>query len=209
MRPFEILVLYLLIGLGVGLSQHRTGRPGALLSVPFWPLFLPTLLGAEASAAPEAPASTWRARIDAATAHLSGALAGLDGLPTGLQTEISLKHLNIKLYELADRLGHLEQVLASPEHAPAALEQALREASDGARPMVQARLDNVARLRALQTQRRTELEQALALLDDLATRAHLARFTGDAGASVADELNRLAAAVDTGDELARVSARSR
>lgn len=206
MRPLEILILYLIIGAAVGLSQHRAGRAGSWLSVPFWPLFLPTLLG-ETGGAPEGnrPDLGWKARIEAATAGLAGALGGMEGARHGPEVSASLKHLNIKLFELSDRLDHLERVLSGPEHAPEALERALQAASPSARPLVEARLQNEGRLRALRAERREELEQALAMLDDLATRAHLARFTGDAAETVAGELLKLTAAVDTGGELAQLS----
>ena len=215
MRPLEILVLYVIIGACVGLSQHRSGRSGALLSVPFWPLFLPAMLGdhptdhAAAWRAATGATGGWRVRIEGATEALAKALGGPNGGQEGMETQRSLHHLNVKLFELAEKLSQLDQVLYSPEHAPEALERALQAAPLSARPMVEARLQNVARLRALHAERQGELEQALAILGDLATRAYLARFTGDAAETVADELRKLTAAVDTGGELAQLTGAAR
>ena len=54
-------------------------------------------------------------------------------------------------------------------------------------------------------EREGELEEAQGIVGDLATGAYLARFTGDAAETVAEELRKLTAGVDTGGELARLS----
>lgn len=205
MRPLELLVIYLLMGLCTGVAQHRSGRAGAVYAVPLWPLFLPSLLASRPAEAGEERAipEGWRGRIEASAELLRRALLSWEALPDAAGCLGATEAVVGRLGELAHRLADLDQVLASPDHAPAALE-GTGGADAGTRALILARQQNVEKLRNLREQTATNLEHALAAMADLATRVHLARFQGDAAEEIATELTRLAAAVDGGGEVEQI-----
>lgn len=207
MRPVELLVIYLLVGLGVCVAWGRTGRSGAAAVLPLWPLFVPTLLAAAApvSATPQRPMpGSWGPRIEAAVSELERALAAWGSLPDPTQFEASIRSARRGLEALALRHAQLSEVLATPENDAERLARSLGESPQAARPLVEARLANVQRLESLRGESADQLERALAGLADLTTRVHLARFTGDAAQELSAQLARLAAAVDGASEVARL-----
>ena len=197
MRPVELLVIYLLVGMAVSTAAWRTGRPAPWLGLMLWPLTLPGLLGgvAQPPAAPPPPRGSGSERVQAAVAALRAALDGWPSPPASQEAlasaERGLLALDARLADLDAVLGELEAAPAPPSHPDAA-------------DLVQARAENLARLRQVRDETRARLERGLARLSDLATRAHLARFTGEEAAAVADALSRLGAAVDGAAEVSRV-----
>ena len=196
MRPSELLILYVLLGAAVSVAQWRLHRPAPWLSLALWPLFLPGLLMLSFETREKAPISP-DGRIERAIRETREAFDGWTELPVGLPP---LGDIEARLVRLAGRVARIEGVLAEPGCDPKALEQALAAASGEVRPLVQARMQHMARLRTIGDQSRSDLEQALAALSEIATRAQVARFTGDEVESVARDLVRLARMVDAAGE---------
>ncbi len=194
MRPIELLVIYLLIGGGVTAAMARADLPGKGLALLLWPLFLPTLLG---SAGPEPALRTSDPRIAAAARELLAALRDGPALPAPApDPSATVAGVARGLEAIASRLSEIDAVLARPEHDPRDV------GGGGATASVQAaREENLARLRALRDASAARLEGGLARMEELATRVHLARFTGDPGDAVARQLAQLAAAVDCAGEV--------
>ncbi len=188
MRPLELLVLYLLVG-GVGAAAAaRAGRPHPLFAWLLWPLAAPTLF----TAGPPPPDPAPTSRVDAAVGRLADALD--DAAPASRE---ALRAAERGLRALESRLVELDRVLASLEAEPA-------PEGPAAADLVAARAGHVARLRGLRDDARDRLDRGLARLAELTSRAHVARFTGEEADAVADALGRLAAAVDSAAEVARV-----
>jgi hypothetical protein len=198
MRPVELLLLYVLVGAAVATASWRAGRPAPWLGLLFWPLTLPGLLeGAAAAPAPPSPRPPTppHGRVQAAVAALGQALEGWPGHPASQEALASAER---GLMALDTRLSELEAVLAALEAAPTG------SAHPGAADLARAREENLARLRGVRDETRARMERGLAHLADLTTRAHLARFTGEEAAAVAEALARLAAAVDGAAEVSRL-----
>lgn len=178
MRPLELLVFYVLIGGCVAAAMVRGHVPGALVAVPLWPLFLPTLLASPA--APEVPPRSSDPRIDTTVDALGAALRAWDAAPPGLQGSVDASRRGLQA--LADRVRELERILPP-----------------GDRP---ARLDPLV---ALRDAARADLERGLTGVADLTARVHVARFTPtDRGELVAEQLAALAAALDGAAEVRRL-----
>lgn len=193
MRPMELFIMYLLVGVAVSVAAWRAGRPAPWLGLALWPLTLPGLLGRATPPPPTAGGEG--ARVHAAIITLR---AALDGWPSPPASEEALASAERGLLTLSERLADLDAVLLELEAA------APPPAHPGAADLVRARSDNLTRLHHVRDETRARLERGLARLADLATRAHLARFTGEEAAAVADALSRLAAAVDGAAEVSRV-----
>jgi len=188
MRWPELLVVYALIGVVVTVAAWRLGRPGAWLGIALWPLVLPGLLSRPVAGPPSVSPD---ARIHRAVQGLREALDGWEEVPEGLP---SLSDIEVHLARLAQRVGRIAAALASVDAT------AQEPVSEAVRPLVQARLSHVARLRELQIQGRSDLEHALAALAEIAARVQLSRWTGDETGSVARDLVRLARMVDAATE---------
>lgn len=189
MRPFEVLLFYVLIGLGVGWMAWRSGRAPVWAAVPFWPLFLPVDLH---EVAPAPPAET--SPVGGALQRLRAALTGWDPLPTGGNAALAAAERG--LTALARRRAEVDLLLAQPGNDLAAAHAALAACTDADRPIYEARVRNLERLHAVQEASRADLARALAGVEDLTTRVHLARLRGDSTDDVARQLGDLAAAID-------------
>ena len=198
MRPIELAVLYLIVGTAVTVAGWRARRSGAWMSLLLWPLFLPGMLATAA----EAPPPARHDGID----RLRAALAAWEGAPQGAECNAALDAAARGLDALSDRVAQLDGVLALPAHDLGAL-QAERDGHPDTAAILDARIANVHRLQTLRAETFQRLERGLASLDDLATRVHLARFTGDDADAVAGLLARLAAAVDSASEVASLASR--
>lgn len=203
MRPLELLFIYLLIGFGVSIAWHRSGKEGWLWAAPLWPLFVPGLLEPIPLAAPTPP-GPWQSRVDGAVGSLARALSSWEALPDRAVCEASLTAAARGLAALTARHDQLDAALRGPEHDPIRLRAELETAPAAARAVMEARLGNVERLVALREEARAELERALAGLADLATRVHLARFTGSSAEALSAQIACLAAAVDGAAEVSRL-----
>jgi len=183
MRPIELLLVYLLFGLGVAAALRQRQIPGAGWALPFWPLYLPALLSPVSAAEPP------QAPIPRAVQELRAALEGTPGLPATLSVEAALSAVERGLLGLERRSQQIAAALAataplSPHEAPPEL-QALAE----------AQAQSHARLRALQSEADAELHRALLAVRELTGRVLVARFSGGPDAVAAD-LAALGAAVD-------------
>ena len=184
MRLEEVLFLYLCIGLVVSLAVPWSRRP---LVVPLWPLYLPALLTrsdarfdtVERPAAVEATGE-----IERALGHLREALALWDAAPA-----LPLEATERALTELQRRRLALAALLARPENAPG------EAASDGSEARARRR-ENLLAMGALHDRLASELGEALARVEELATRIQLAHFGGGPMEEVARQLADLVQAVD-------------
>lgn len=203
MRPAELLVVYLLVGLAVAVAMVRAHHPGALQAVALWPLYLPGLLAAVAPPV-AVPAERGDPRVDAAVDTLAEALRAWEGLPGEVDPDASLRAARKGLTALVRRVADLDHLLQAPGADLAQLRAELATTPDAAWPAVAARIVSLERLMGLRDQSVLDLERGLAGLADLTARVHVARFTGATGGDVAVQLAALAAAVDSAAEIRRL-----
>src|SRR5262249_18587392 len=128
-----LLLLYLLVGVGVGgaayLSGPRTGDSisalQVLMALFFWPLFLPLLLAgrgdtADRSSSPSGyptPVDELARLIGQVNAELDGALHSLDGWAEGVlaREKDRLTELRGAWNAQADRIREMDRLLKRPE----------------------------------------------------------------------------------------------
>ena len=175
MRAPELAIIYVLIGVGstVALALYaRTIKPrwvDAMIMVPFWPLYGPFLLmrlsetgGVEANMGP------WSA--------LGGSLAGL------LPDPSMISALNERIRQAKQRITEIDLLLSRPEFCEtAALERHLELQAKGDRrsaEKVQARLQNIRRLRKLRDRFSRELTEVTELLTQLEVQSEVLRLAG-------------------------------
>lgn len=186
MRPVEILLMYLVMGLATaaGYRQLRGTAPAAVVLV--WPLYLPSLLtapGERFDTAPRDPASL------SAIARLRSALELLEG-----RAQPSLEGIEQGLAALQARRRSLRDVLAQPENDVAALR---RLTVTGAAADAHAqRMDNLQRLVRLEQDVGEQHDAVVARVEELATRVQLAHYQGATVAGLDGQLGDLLAAVD-------------
>jgi hypothetical protein len=200
------LVLYLMIGAGVGLAVYIADLAGTrsersfrvVTAVPFWPLYVPVLLsGVKPALAPNElerldDLAMSIAQVDC---ELQAALGSLRGWAEGVLTREKdrLGELRSAWIAQAQRIREMDRFLSLTEHiAP--------PTSDGVNQRLQhseqARLRNLDRIRRLRERAYDELMGMLAWVRELASMIHLAKFTG-APASRAEEIvAQIAAAVE-------------
>jgi len=187
----ETILLYLIIGLTVGVALVRIDpRRAALwltLGVVFWPVFLPLLF-----AKPRRPRrsiselDSLREETDRLTASLpevaplSDALAAAAAIRAGAE-------------DLARLLGAQETALAADEPALARNEKA--------REVREARVADLARIRAAQDEQEARYLRIVSRVREAITQAHLARFSEESRRELRKQMARL------GDELAIIGGR--
>jgi hypothetical protein len=206
------LLFYAVFGVAVAVAMYVTNpaTSGAerwfrtLTAVAFWPLYVPALLqGAHrgASAATRAGEETSPAlatppmrdamdeTIRQVEDELDLALRSLDGWSTAALAaeQHPFEELQAAWHAQADKIRELDRLLQQP-----ALEEVIPmplsgKEGDRITACQQARQANIARLRDLREQRHADLMTTLAWVRELATRIHLAKFTG-APASRAEEI---------------------
>lgn len=199
------LLLYLLAGFGIATALYLRDppRPGGerwlrlATAVPFWPFYLPILL-AQTTPLPLVSAADEDALARTLTVverELDVALSTLDewiGIPQEQRRRIDI--LCQTWHAQTERLREMDRLLARPEYA--VLEE---DSAPGAAPRVRqslsARQQNVERLRQVRQQTEADLLASLALVRELASRIHLARFT-DAPSERAEELLAEIAAIE-------------
>jgi hypothetical protein len=210
------LLIYLLIGLGVAvavfLSQNET-PPGErwfniATALPFWPLYVPILLAREQpighrrSIEPIGPPrDEMSAAIAQVDSELEAALESLDGW-----AEDVLAREQGRIHELrhawtvqSERIREMDRLLAAETKTSAAVDQTASLTSatcERLRRSQQVRQQNIDRLRQVRRRVYEDLMATLALVRELVSMIHLAKFTG-APASRAEELvAQIAAAVE-------------
>jgi hypothetical protein len=212
------LLIYFLIGIGVAVAVYvsETGyTPGqrwftVATAIPFWPIYVPLLLGGSQREKPERvdppalPRDEMAAAISQVDAELEAALNSLDGWAEGV-----LAREKGRIHELrhawsaqADRIREMDRLLASPECAEpqaesvAAMAALSPSAAERLRRSYEVRRQNVDRLRQVRRRAYENLMGTLAWVRELVSMIHLAKFTG-APASRAEELvAQIAAAVE-------------
>ena len=159
------LLLYVLIGLAVGVTLSvRDPRRAVFwltLGVLFWPLFLPLLLSPR-KAAPKPP----RKDIDA----LRDEIARLDPPIPELAAAVDAAD------RIREGMDELTRLLEIQQAALAADEPALSR-SDRTREVLEARKADLARLRAVRDEQEERHLRVTAQVREAITKAHLARFS--------------------------------
>jgi hypothetical protein len=204
-------------GLGVAgaVYLHRTARhPGlrmfqVLTAVPFWPFYLPMLLGRQRAAempaelrANAGPGDELARAIAQVDAELEGAWHSLDGWAEGVlaREKDRLQELRSAWSTQAQRIRDMDRLLSRPEYAVLENNVLAAASTDGAgerlRGSQQVIRQNLERLRQVRRQTLEDLMGTLAWVSELVSMIHLAKFTG-ASASRAEELvAQIAAAVE-------------
>ncbi len=200
------LVLYLMMGAGVGLAVFLTDRAGTrtercfrvATAVPFWPLYVPVLLhAARPVPLPKEiePLDDMAAGIAQVDCELQSALGSLRGWAEGVLTREKdrLGELRSAWTAQAQRIREMDRLLLLPEPTD-------RPANEGINPRLQqseqARLRNLQRIQQLRARAHDDLMGTLAWVRELVSMIHLAKFTG-APASRAEEIvAQIAAAVE-------------
>jgi len=219
------LLLYFLLGIGVSVAVYVAGGDGnpgrcwvaVALAVPFWPLYVPLLLGRGSTARPgpaPPPAATdeMAAAIRRVDEELQAALGSLDGWAEDVlaKEKDRMRELRKAWAAQSERIREMDRLLGPPEYSepstaalgPVAITRPLSpEASDRLRRSDQVRRQNVERLRRVRQRAYEDLMGTLAWVRQLVSMIHLAKFTG-APASRAEELvAQVAAAVEGLSEL--------
>ncbi len=200
------LVLYLMVGAGVGPAVYLTDRAGrrtercfrVVTATLFWPLYVPVLLHvAGPGSAPNEPAplDDMAAGIAQVDCELQAALGSLGGWAEGVlaREKDRLGELRSAWTAQAQRIREMDRLLSLPEHfagpANGGVNQRLRQSEE-------ARQRNLQRVGRLRERAYDDLMGTLAWVRELVSMIHLAKFTG-APASRAEELvAQIAAAVE-------------
>jgi hypothetical protein len=200
------LVLYLMIGAGVGLAVYLADGAGTwtercfqvVTAVPFWPLYVPVLLdAARAASTPNElePLDDMAAGIAQVDGELEAALGSLRGWAEGvlMREKDRLGELHSAWTAQAQRIREMDRLLLR-------VEAAALPANEGVNQRLQqseeARRRNLHRIQRLRERAYDDLMGTLAWVLELASMIHLAKFTG-APASRAEEIvAQIAAAVE-------------
>lgn len=216
----ETLIFYLLIGTAVGVAvflsdANRSFGDQAFRTssaILFWPVYLPVLLGRsrrskelDESTAPAPPTDELSRAISQVETELDAALKSLDGWAENVLSgeQHRLEELRAAWHLQARRIRELDELLNQPEFLAGADESEATEIegefpnpSDRRLRSLQARHENIDRLRQVRRQLHDDLLGTLAWVRELVTMIHLAKFTG-APASRAEELiSQIAASVE-------------
>jgi hypothetical protein len=199
------LVLYLMIGAGVGVAVYLADRTGTMersfrviTAVLFWPLYVPVLLqGARPIAASnEQVASDEMATVIAQVdGELQAALGSLRGWAEDVLTREKdrLGELRAAWIAQAQRIREMDRLLMIFESSSRPVNESVNERLQQSE---QARCRNLIRIQQLRERAYDDLMSTLAWVRELVSMIHLAKFTG-APASRAEEIvAQIAAAVE-------------
>jgi hypothetical protein len=202
------LILYLVVGAGVAGAVYLTARAGrgparwfvVATAVLFWPLYLPVLLASGRAEPGESPPAQddLTTAIRQVDAELGAALGGLDGWAEEvlIREKVRLRDLSAAWLAQAQRIRDMDRVLALPEYSQEGFPE-LPQA--GGR--LQARRQNVERLRQLRQRAYDDLVSSLAWVRELVSMIHLAKFSDASSARAKDLVAQIAAAVEGLSEL--------
>jgi hypothetical protein len=200
------LVLYLMVGAGVGLAVYLADGAGTrtercfrvLTAMLFWPLYVPMLLRAVGPVSrpnePE-PADEMAAGIAQVDCELQAALGSLRGWAEDVlaREKDRLGELRSAWTAQAQRIREMDRLLSLPEHLTGPVNEG---ANERLQKSEQARRRNLQRLQRLRERAHADLMGTLAAVRELVSMIHLAKFTG-APASRAEEIvTQIAAAVE-------------
>ncbi len=200
------LVLYFMIGAGVGMAIYLTALAGTraeccfrvTTAVAFWPLYVPVLLQSTRTpsmATEPEPLDEMAASINQVDCELQTALGSLRGW-----AEEALNREKVRLGELrsawiaqAQRIREMDRLLLVSEPSAGLANEGINQRLQQSD---QARLRNLHRIQLLRERAYNDLMGTLAWVRELVSMIHLAKFTG-APASRAEEIvAQIAAAVE-------------
>jgi hypothetical protein len=212
MLLLETAIFYLLIGTAVAVAVYLRDRGNSPIKIAmksstaclFWPLFVPLLLASssEDSSEPtkspqsEAHHDSLAAAISQVETELDTALGGLDGWAEDVlaSEQHRLAELRTAWKAQADRIRHIDQLLAEPAAAVDSLAQVAVDV-ESARKSEQTRLENIQQLARLRNRMHADLIGTLAWVRELVTMIHLAKFSGAPAARAEELVAQIAAAV--------------
>ena len=200
------LVLYLMMGAGVGLAVYLADRAGTRIercfrivtAVAFWPLYVPVLLhAARPVSAPNElePLDDMAAGIAQVDGELQVALSSLRGWAEDvlIREKDRLGELRSAWMAQAQRIREMDRLLLLLEHTA---RPAHENVNQRLQQSEQARRRNMHRIQQLRGRAYDDLISMLAWVRELVSMIHLAKFTG-APASRAEEIvAQIAAAVE-------------
>ncbi|MHB8877602.1 MAG: hypothetical protein ACYC8T_28255 [Myxococcaceae bacterium] len=206
-------VIYATIGLCIAAAlalrdEHSSAarRAGTFaLGALFWPLYAPGLLAARPPPLAAAPPT----HIHAAEARLLAALSRVEGIAEEvLAPEVArVRAITGQLSSMERRVAEMDELLGSPEFAPAAAEAALRDLAgrgvsdeDPRVQSVRARLRNIERLRALRDRTAGDLERVSFKLEEMSSQLQLLKFAGRPDAEVVRLVKEIAESVGEATE---------
>ncbi len=183
MRMEETLILYLLVGLGVGAAlawrEPRLAPLWLTVGVLFWPVFLPLLFSK-----PRQPRPKFIDELDglrAETERLGDLLPELEPLPAAIAAAARLRG---GTEDLARLLQTQEEALRNDEPALARN----REAAE-------SRAADLERIRSALVEQETRYLRIVSRIREAVTQAHLARYSAESRRELGKQMARL------GDEL--------
>ncbi|MCB9785252.1 MAG: hypothetical protein H6744_01040 [Deltaproteobacteria bacterium] len=201
MRPLELAIIYLLVGLGCAVAlASRAGALGpraidAGLALLLWPLIMPFALMRAREPAPDADVSAVEsAFLDAVRRAAATPLGKL--LP---DAEVA-RALGVRLREAAARVADIDGLLAQPDFS---LERAQRRRAELQRggdrlalDAVEGRIQNLLRLSALRDRFARELDAVAELLAQLRTQAEVVRLSGGPDGDTRERVAELLARIE-------------
>jgi hypothetical protein len=203
------LVLYLMVGAGVGLAVYLADRAGTwtercfrvVTAVPFWPLYVPVLLHGDPPVADPnklEPVDDMAAGIAQVDGELQAALGSLRGWAEGVLTREKgrLGELRSAWTAQAQRIREMDRLLLRVEGADLPAHEDVNDVNQRSQHSEQARRRNLQRIQQLRARAHDDLMGTLSWVRELVSMIHLAKFTG-APASRAEEIvAQIAAAVE-------------
>jgi hypothetical protein len=211
MGLLETSIIYGLVGLAVAaalvLREDQGGvarRAVTFVSgVAFWPVFAPVLFAGRARQPPSRRA-TFRGRIEDAQAQLLEALGRVQGMAEMVAPEVArVRGLAGSLEAMEERLGEMDEMLATPEFdtgvAQAALTDLARRGIADDDPRVQSvrsRLKNIERLKAMRERTCEDLERIVLKIEEMISRLQLLKFAGRPDAEVVQLFKEIADSVE-------------
>jgi hypothetical protein len=205
-------IIYLILGAVVAIAtllrENEASRSkraaGLIITLIFWPIFLPFLLGrpGASSVAAPGPRTEIDQRIDAVEDNLLGALSRLHGIAEDiLAPEVErVRGLAGALHGMGRRLIEMDRLLATPEFSKTrteALATELEERSvqedDPRRESLRARAKNIDRLTAMRARLSEDLERALFKMEEMSSQMVLLNFAGRPEAEAVHMIKEIAA----------------
>lgn len=212
MGLLETSIIYGLVGLAVAaallLREDQGGvarRAVTFVSgVAFWPVFAPVLFAGRARPPPQQRRATFRGRIEDAQAQLLEALGRVQGMAEMVAPELArVRGLAGSLEAMEERVGEMDEMLATPEFdaavAQAALSDLGRRGIPDGDPRVQSvrsRLKNIERLKTMRERTCEDLERIVLKIEEMISRLQLLKFAGRPDAEVVQLFKEIADSVE-------------
>ncbi len=213
-------IIYLILGAVVAIATllreneaSRSKRAASfIMTLIFWPIFLPFLLGRPGAASPPSsdaleggPRTEIDQRIDAVEDNLVGALSRLHGIAEDiLAPEVERVHgLAGALHGMGRRLVEMDRLLATPEFSRTRTEALAKELEercvredDPRRESIRARAKNIERLAIMRARLSEDLDRALFKMEEMSSQMVLLNFAGRPEAEVVHMIKDIAASIE-------------